>query len=167
MADCGWRWFVGVVAVAAVLALPAAASATAPWSGTFGPMPDAAATPAPPPQSQVASIPYAGRYTRQRACRGRVALSLKRGAALLQRRTVRLDRRCRFNATFQVTREQIGDATRLVVVQRRSGRRTTATVRVPSAESELLGSRGTDAQHQAPAALEMLVPFRPPGLVPG
>ena len=149
------------------MALPAAASATAPWSGSFGPVPDAAATPAPPPQSQLASIPYAGGVERQRrACRGRVALSLKRGAALLQRRTVRLNRRCRFNATFRVTREQIAGATRLVVVQRLSGRRTTSTVRVPSAESDLLGSRGTDAEHAAPQALEMLEPFRRPGLVP-
>jgi len=148
------------------MVLPATASATAPWSGSFGPVPDATATPAPPPQSQVVSIPYAGRSTREHACRGRVALSLKRGAALLQRRTVRFTRRCRFNATFHVTREQIGDATQLVVVQRLSGRRKAATVRVPSAESALLGSRGSE-QHQAPEALEMLEPFRPPELVPG
>ena len=65
MADSGWRSCVVAAAVAALMALPAAASATAPWSGSFGPVPDAAARPALPPQSQLASIPYAGGFERQ------------------------------------------------------------------------------------------------------
>jgi hypothetical protein len=165
------RRFVMTAAVAVLLALPAGASATAPWSGSFAPIPDASTTPALPPQSALARIPYAGGYARaastSRACRGQVSLSLKRGTQLLQRRIARLDRRCHFRVTFRVTREQIGDATQLVVVRRRGGSRTTATVRVPTAASELLGSRGIDPGHVAPAALEPYAPFLTPGLVPG
>ncbi len=164
------RCFAVAAAAAALLALPAGASATAPWSGSFAPIPDASATPAPPPQSALTRIPYAGGYARaartSRACRGRVSLSLKRGAQLLQRRTARLDRRCHFRVTFRVTREQIGDATRLAVVQRRGSSRATATVRVPPAASDLLGSRGLDPGHVAPAAIQPYKPFLRPGVVP-
>jgi hypothetical protein len=51
-------------------------------------------------------------------------------------------------------------------VQRRGGSRTIATVRVPAVESELLGSRGRDPGHIAPAAIELYAPFRAAGLVP-
>jgi hypothetical protein len=164
------RRFVMTAVAAALLALPASASATAPWSGSFAPIPDASATPDPPSPTALARIPYAGGYARaartSRGCRGRVSLSLTRGAKLLQRRTARLNRRCHFSVTFRVSREQIGDATRLIVVQRHSGRRTTETVRVPPAGSERLGSRGLDPGHVAPSALDPYEPFLPRGLVP-
>ncbi|HEY6888158.1 MAG TPA: kelch repeat-containing protein [Solirubrobacter sp.] len=125
-------------------------------TGTIPPAPiveipkiDATPTPAPATtpravapaaaRSATVTIHFEGGYTlppgvsRGRACRGSISLTLKRGNHVLVRRTVNLDRRCRFKATFKVRRTTLKNARRLTVVQRFNGNRTLGarTDRVP------------------------------------
>jgi hypothetical protein len=85
--------------------------------------------PAPPSKpSAVVKLTFKNGYStiglsRARACRGRVTLELKRGTRLLVKRTVRLDRRCRYSTTFKVKRAKLGGAKKLTVVARFHGNR--------------------------------------------
>jgi N-acetylneuraminic acid mutarotase len=62
---------------------------------------------------------------KQRAshCRGRVSLELRRGKRSLAKRVTKLDRKCRFGATFKVAWSRIGRARTLTVVVRFHGNR--------------------------------------------
>ena len=147
MADRGKRGLAVAVVAAAALALPASASAgLTPWlvGATYdGPTPASTAVDAP---SAPVVIRHHGRVGRALACDGTVALTLKNGARVLQRRTVRLDRSCRFHATFRIAR---GDGTELSVARRYRGRTTSVQV------APWLGSRGLDRGLQAPEALDL------------
>jgi hypothetical protein len=72
------------------------------------------------------------------ACRGCGALLLRAGSRVLARKTARLDRRCRYSATFRILRAAAGRRSVLAVVARFRGNRylapTRATyqVRVPA-----------------------------------
>ena len=57
----------------------------------------------------------------RKACRGQVALTLRKGAQVLGRHTVRLTSKCRWSWTWQVNRKRIGKARRLQVLVRFAG----------------------------------------------
>ena len=138
--------FVVVAAAAAGLALPAPASATGFWSDSTGAGAVADAAPPAAAPDETLLVPHRGRAAR---CGGTVALSLALGARILQRRTVHVDRRCRFEVTFRVRRSALAGATRLRVTRRGAA---AAIVRVVS---ERLGSRGLDpGTGRSPLALE-------------
>ena len=103
-----------------------------------GTPPVATANPAPTPKpspgqrtvvpSRFISVPFEGAYrigklSRAKACKGRVTLELRRGKVVLGRATTRLDRRCRYSATFSIGRARVGKAKVLVVVARFHGNR--------------------------------------------
>ena len=147
MADRGTRGLAVAVVAAAALVLPASASAgLTPWlvGATYdGPTPATTTVDAP---SAPVVIRHQGRVEQLLGCEGTVALTLKHGTRVLQRRTVRLDSRCRFRTTFRIARR---DATDLRVARRYRGR--TTSVRV----SPWLGSRGLDQGLRAPEALDL------------
>jgi hypothetical protein len=145
MADRRKRGLAVAVVAAAGLMLPATASASlSPWlvgASYNGPTTREVQAP-----STAVVIRHEGRIGRALACDGTVALTLTQGGRVLQRRTVRLDRRCRFQATFRVAR---ADAADLLVTRRYRGR--TTSVRV----APWLGGRGVDQGLQAPEALDL------------
>ena len=147
MPDRRKRGLAVAVVAAAAFVLPASASAgLTPWlvGATYdGPTPATTMVDAP---SAPVVIRHHGRVARQLACDGTVALTLRHGARVLQRRTATLDRSCRFQATFRITR---GDATDLSVARRYRGRTTSVQV------APWLGSRGLDRGLQAPEALDL------------
>jgi hypothetical protein len=107
-----------------------------------------ATPPSPPPvpvkkPSRLVTIAYSGAYkigkiSRSRGCRGALTLELKHGKTLLQRRSGRLDSRCRYRTTFSVTRAKVAGARQLTVVVRFHGNHYLAArtdrfpVRVPA-----------------------------------
>jgi hypothetical protein len=147
MADRGQRGLVVAAAAAALLALPAAASAElTPWlvgAHYEGTTPATVTVEAPP-------LPVAIHYRGRIARRGTVTLTLTRGEQTLQRRTVRVGRRGVVKVTFRVQRSALAGATRLAVVLPSGAR---ARVRVPAEGSERLGSRGLDVSPQGPLVL--------------
>jgi hypothetical protein len=146
MADRGQRGLAVAAVAAAVLGLPAAASADlTPWlvGAHFEGTTPATVTVDPPP------LPVTIRFRGTVARRGTVTLTLTRDARALQHRTVRVGRRGGVSATFRVRRAALAGAARLAVVLP-SGART--YVRVPPEGSERLGSRGLDPS-RAPRAL--------------
>jgi hypothetical protein len=73
-------------------------------------------------------IPFRSGYrvpgvSRAKACRGKVTLTVRNGSRVLSRRSVKLDRRCRFGTTFRIARSRIGSARSLTVVVRFHGNR--------------------------------------------
>jgi hypothetical protein len=60
---------------------------------------------------------------RRKACKGRVSLQLRKGKQVLVRRTVKLDKRCRYAVTFSLRRTRVGSARTLTVVARFHGNR--------------------------------------------
>ena len=106
------------------------------------------ATPAPtaiPPKkpSKLVTITFTGAYkigkiARARGCRGALTLDLRHGKTLLQRRSGKLDSRCRYKTTFSVARTKVGSAKQLTVVVRFRGNKYLAAttdrfpVRVPA-----------------------------------
>jgi hypothetical protein len=154
MADCGQRGLAVAVVAAALLLLPASASAgLSPWlvgASYNGPTPPERAAERPS-----VAIHYTGRLPHRGSCRGTVAVTLRRGANLLRHRTVRVSTGCRVRAAFSLHRDEIGGAAHLLVVQRYRGRTATARVSVPSLSDEMLGGRGLDRGLQAPEALKI------------
>jgi hypothetical protein len=155
MADRGLRCLAPAAVAAALLVLPAGASAElAPWLvGARYSQPTPAAPAAKAPR---VAIRYAGRLPHRRACHGTVAVTLARGEGdALRRRTVRIGGGCRVRAAFSVRRSEIGGAAHLLVLQRYRGLTATARVSVPSTSDERLGSRGLDSGlATAPEALD-------------
>ena len=145
MAERWQRGLAVAVVAAAAQVLPASASASlSPWlvgASYTGP-----ATPEVRAPSAPVVIRHDGRVARGPACDGTVALTLTHAGRVLQRRTVRLDRRCRFHATFRVAR---ADAADLLIARRYRGR--TTSVRV----APWLGGRGIDQGLQAPEAPDL------------
>jgi hypothetical protein len=88
--------------------------------------------PAPAPKkktpSHIVTIPFKGGYRignlpRGRACNGKITLELRKGKRVLERRSTRLNKRCRYTTTFKVKRTMLGKATQLTVVVRFHGNR--------------------------------------------
>ena len=78
--------------------------------------------------SKTIAIPFSGGYKignvpRALGCRGTVTLDLKRGNKRLERRSAKLDRRCRYKVTFKPTRTSVGTAKQLTVVAHFHGNR--------------------------------------------
>jgi hypothetical protein len=76
------------------------------------------------PPARFTVIPWSGGYSLPSGleCTGKVKLKLKRAGKVLQRRSVRLNRRCRFETSFRVKRTKLRRAKRLTVVQSYKGR---------------------------------------------
>ena len=96
------------------------------------PVPAATTPPPAPARSATPSsrivIPFQSGYKvpglpRAKACTGKITLTLRKGSRVLARRSVRLNRRCRFGATFQIARSRIGAARSLTVVAHFHGNR--------------------------------------------
>ena len=90
------------------------------------PAPRVTATPAPAAKSVRIVFSKAYRVTvKQRAayCRGKVSLELRRGKAVLDRTTAKLDANCRFGATFTVGWSRVGSVKTLTVVAHFHGNR--------------------------------------------
>ena len=78
--------------------------------------------------SKTIAIPFSGGYKignvpRALGCRGTVTLDLKRGSKRLERRSAKLDKRCRYKVTFKPTRTSVGTAKQLTVVAHFHGNR--------------------------------------------
>jgi hypothetical protein len=76
----------------------------------------------------VLSIPFQNGYqigavSRKQGCRGKLTLELKLGKRVLDRRSTKLDGRCRYKVTFRVKRTKLCAAKRLTVVVRFHGNR--------------------------------------------
>jgi hypothetical protein len=88
-----------------------------------------ATTPTPPAEpSKTVKIHFRRAYStpgvaRAKACRGTVELTLKAGAHVLKRVSVKLDRRCRFATTFSLPRTRLRGATKVTVVAHFKGNR--------------------------------------------
>ena len=92
------------------------------------PTPEPVARPKPNPLPSVLSIPFQNGYqigsvSRKKGCRGKLTLELKLGKRVLDRRSTKLDGRCRYKVAFRVKRTQVGSAKRLTVVVRFHGNR--------------------------------------------
>jgi hypothetical protein len=84
--------------------------------------------PKPKRPSRSVSIPFKGGYRignlpRTRACNGKITLELRKGKRVLERRSTRLNKRCRYTTTFKVKRTTLGKARQLTVVVRFHGNR--------------------------------------------
>jgi hypothetical protein len=93
---------------------------------TIAPTP--VATPRPKPAAKDAKIVFRNGYRvaarlRASSCRGKVSLELRRGKAVLAKRTTTLDGQCRFGATFTVGWGRIGNVKTLTVVAHFHGNR--------------------------------------------
>ncbi|HEY6889674.1 MAG TPA: PKD domain-containing protein, partial [Solirubrobacter sp.] len=99
-------------APAPVATLVPAATVTPPAPTPAQPTPKA-------PAAKRITIPFRGAYKipgSRSACRGKVTLTLKLRKTTLARKTVELDRRCRFGASFTVARSKLGNAKSLSIV---------------------------------------------------
>jgi hypothetical protein len=106
------------------------ATATATPSAT--PVATPTPTPTPPGRatkpSRTVRIPFSRGYltpgvSRAKACRGSVTITLKAGKKTLGRKTVRLDRKCRYAATFTVRRTLLRNRRSVTVIVRFGGNR--------------------------------------------
>lgn len=92
------------------------------------------AVPAPTVPS-VATLPFkrtlkVKKSLRAKACRGSLTLELRNGTRVLDKRTVKLSRKCALKASFRVQRTLIGSGTKLTVVIKGKGRLKTTRVTI-------------------------------------
>jgi hypothetical protein len=100
---------------------------------TAVPAPAATATPTPAttPSARV-KFSYSSRFTPARSCRGTVTVALKAGTKTVATKRVKLDGKCRFKVSFDVTRRSLGSATKVTLTAKAAGKRTaTSRLRVP------------------------------------
>ena len=154
-----------------------------PPAPTPTPSPQPSPTPSPSPKAAskpVVEIAFRSGYSpagvsRARACRGRVTLELRNGKKVLQRRSTRLDKRCRYAVTFTIRRKTIGKAKTLTVVARFHGNRhfgaTTNRfkVKVPAsaasaawAAGPLIGALGLPKTVRPPVVASQVAANAPP-----
>jgi hypothetical protein len=99
------------------------------------PSPTPVPTPKRPAKSARVAVPFKSSFkpppglSRAKACRGRVSLQLRAGSKVIATKTTKLDRRCRYAATFKITRSRTGGRTTLRVRARFEGNRYLAPTR--------------------------------------
>ena len=67
---------------------------------------------------------------RAKTCRGKLTLELRNGSKVLEKRSVKLSRKCVVNTTFSVQPAVIGSAKTLTVVIKGKGRLKTTRVKI-------------------------------------